>query len=391
VIEWLRRAPASRPFLRHRGRVWSYGETVREVERRVSDDHILSKPSLTAESVFEVLAGLSGAGLIVVPPRGWNGVRSDSDLLVFTSGSVGAPKGVRLTMANLEAAARASAAHLGHDRDDDWLLAMPLHHVAGLSILVRQTYTGGSVTMLPAFEAEAFATAMRGDVTMASVVPTMLRRLLRHGPFEGLRAVLVGGGPIPDGLLENAVESGLPVLPTYGMTETFGQVATLRPGSAVERKTHPLPGVELRIGGTGRIAVRGEQVSPGYWGEPDRESQWFVTGDLGSIDDDGALRVTGRADTVIVTGGENVSPEVVEVVVAECPGVDAVVIVGVPDEEWGQVVSCLYQGTASADAVADWLAERLPPHAVPKRWARVEAIPRTALGKPDRAAAIEHF
>jgi O-succinylbenzoic acid--CoA ligase len=391
VIEWLRRVEASRPFLRFEGRVWSYGETVAEVDRRVSDESVFVKPKLDAESVFDILAGLSGAGLIVAPPRGAFGVTSDSDLLIFTSGSSGRPKGVRFALSNLEAAARASAAHLGHGRDDDWLLAMPLYHVGGLSILVRQAHAGGSVTMMPGFEPASVARALRRNVTMASVVPTMLRRLFEYGPFDGLRAVLVGGGPIPHGLLEEAVAVGLPVLPTYGMTESFGQVATLRPGSRVERKVHPLPGVGLRIEPSGRIAVRGEMVSPGYWGRPDRLDPWFVTGDLGRIDEDGALRVLGRADTVIVTGGENVSPEVVEAVIENCPGVEALVVVGVPDEEWGQAVSCLYQGTASKDAVVAWLGDRLPPYAVPKKWMRVDSIPRTALGKPDRGAAIEYF
>ncbi|MGB8361644.1 MAG: AMP-binding protein [Acidimicrobiia bacterium] len=387
MIEWLRRAEPSRPFLRFEGTEWSYGETVEEVELRASDDVTFVKPRLDPDSVFDILAGLSGGVLIVGSPGGFVGGGGGSRLVVYTSGTTGAPKGVRLTMANLEAASRASARHLGHGADDDWLLAMPLHHVGGLSILVRQAFTGGSVTMLPGFETESFVAAMRRKVTMVSVVPTMLRRIIGHEPFDGLRAVLVGGGPIPDGILEEAVAAGLPVLPTYGLTETFGQVATLRPGSPVERKAHPLPGVELRIEPDGRIAVRGDQVSPGYAGEPDREDSWFVTSDLGSLDDEGALRVLGRADAVIVTGGENVSPERVEAVATGCPGVEEAVVFGVPDDEWGQVVACVYIGEASAVAVADWVAARVAGYAVPKRWARVESIPRTGIGKPDRVAA----
>jgi len=387
VIEWLRRVEPSRPFLRFEGRVWSYGETVRETERRAADDVVFVEPRLDPDSVFTILAGLSGRGLIVAPPRGAFNVTSGSHLVVFTSGSTGEPKGVRLTMANLEAASVASARHLGHGADDDWLLAMPPHHVGGLSIIVRQAFTGGAVTMLPGFDVESFARAMSDPVTMVSVVPTMLRRLIDRGPFTGLRAVLVGGGPIPDGLLEDAVAAGIPVLPTYGMTETFGQVATLRPGSPVERKTHPLPGIELRIEADGRIAIRGAQVSPGYWGQPDRDDPWFVTNDLGVLDDDGSLRVLGRADTVIVTGGENVSPEPVEAVVAECPGVEEALVFGVPDDEWGQSVACIYRGEATPATVANWVAGRVDGHAVPKRWARVESIPRTAIGKPDRVAA----
>lgn len=308
-----------------------------------------------------------------------------ADLVVFTSGSTGQPKGVRLTEDNLATAAAASAEHLGHGAGDDWLLAMPLHHVGGLSIIARQVFTGGSITMLPGFEPAAFADAMHGQVTMASVVPTMLARLLSFGPFAGLRAVLVGGGPIPPGLLQRAAAEGLPVLPTYGMTETFGQVATLRPGSPLAYETHPLPGIELRTEPDGRIAVKGRQVSPGYLGQPDRADPWFVTSDIGEIDDRGALRIVGRADSVIVTGGENVSPERVEAVVLGHPGVKETLVVGIPDHEWGQVVGCVYVG--EADDLAGWVGARLPPYMVPRRWRAVEAIPRISIDKPDRETA----
>lgn len=385
VIEWLSNVEPKRRFLEFEGRSWTYGETVGEVESRMSSAPKLLQPSLTPDSVFDVLAGLSGGGVTVVGPHSETVEARESTLVVFTSGSTGHPKGVRLTLANLEAAANASARHLGHDEDDDWLLAMPLHHVGGLSILVRQVFTGGSVTMLPGFEASQVATAMRGGVTMVSVVPTMLARLLEHGPFSGLRAVIVGGGAVPAGLLERAAEAGMPVLPSYGMTETFGQVATLRPDAPLAYRAHPMPGVEFRIESDGRIAIRGPQVSPGYLGEPDREDPWFVTNDLGELDDEGALRVLGRADTVLVTGGENVSPERVESVIRGHPGVVDAVVVGVPDPEWGQMLVCLHEG--SADDLAEWVSARLPGFMVPKRWMRVDALPRTSIGKPDREAA----
>ncbi|MFZ0015622.1 MAG: AMP-binding protein, partial [Acidimicrobiia bacterium] len=343
------------------------------------------------EHVFEVLAGVAGGGVTVLGPRQEMSEPAAADLVVFTSGTSGPPKGVRLSRANLEAAARASAQHLGHGAEDRWLLAMPLHHVGGLSIVVRQAYTGGSVTMLDHFEPETFALAMKADITMVSVVPTMLRRLIPFGPFDGLRAVLVGGGPIPDGLLEDAVAAGLPALPTYGMTETFGQVATLLPGTPIRRRAYPLPGVDLRVGPDGRIAVRGAQVSAGYVGEPDRADPWLVTNDLGEIDDDGALHVLGRADTVIVTGGENVSPERVEASLRALPGVDEAVVVGVPDDEWGRMVACAFSGTADPEALRDMLADSLPAWMIPKRFVVVTAIPRTSIGKPDRSAVEALF
>lgn len=384
MIEWLRRVDPERRFLRFGEETWTYGQTVASVEARMSDAPRIIQPSLTPESIFDLIAGIGGGGATVVGPSSEIDEPGDVDLVVFTSGSMGNPKGVRLTVTNLTAAALASQQHLGHGPDDDWLLAMPLHHVGGLSIVVRQAFTGGSVTMLPRFEARRFAAAMTSGVTMVSVVPTMLRRLLQHGPFRGLKAVLVGGGPIPSGLLEEAAGRGLPVLPTYGMTETFGQVATLHPDAPLDYRAHPLPGVEIQTGPDGRIAVKGPQVSAGYLGEPDRPDVWFVTGDLGEIDDEGALRVLGRADNVIVTGGENVNPERVEAVVRGHPDVNEAVVVGVPDPEWGQIVVCVYQG--KADGLGDFVAHSLPGYMVPQRWVRVDEIPVTPLGKPDRAA-----
>jgi acyl-CoA synthetase (AMP-forming)/AMP-acid ligase II len=176
------------------------------------------------------------------------------------------------------------------------------------------------------------------------------------------------------------------------LTETCGQVATLRPGSALENKAHPLPGVELRIEPDGRIAVRGPMVSPGYVGEPDRvPGDWFVSGDLGRLDDDGALRVTGRADTVIVSGGENIDPAVVEETLSRVHGVEASLVLGLPSEEWGMEVVCLYVGEASPTRIESYLRDRLARFMIPKRWLRVEALPQTPLGKPDRMAAADFF
>ena len=157
------------------------------------------------------------------------------------------------------------------------------------------------------------------------------------------------------------------------------------------RRAHPLPGVDIRIGEEGRIEVRGAQVSPGYLGEPDRPSPWLVTGDLGEVDEDGALRILGRADSVIVTGGENVDPAEIESRIVEHPGVEEAVVVGLADEEWGEALACLYTGSAQPDELRAWLRERLPGYMVPKRWRAIGGVPRTPLGKPDRAAAAAAF
>jgi O-succinylbenzoic acid--CoA ligase len=392
VIEWLSRVDPDRPFLKTVDRVWTYGETLSEVSKRVTDEVVSLDPHLDADSVFDCLGAIASGGAVLLGPNIEDPRQSLPDgtaLVVFTSGTGGRPKGVRLTTENLEAASVASVKHLGHGESDTWLLAMPLHHVAGVSILVRSVYVGGSVRLLPGFDVDTFSFALRGDVTMVSVVPTMLHRLLDHdpGPYEGLRAVLVGGGPIPQRLMARGAEAGLPVLPTYGMTETFGQVATLSPGSALKARVHPLPGIRLRIEPDGRIAVKGRQVSAGYLGEPDREDDWFVTGDLGELDDDGALRVSGRVDAVIVTGGENVDPVRVEIELLAHSGVDDVVVVGIPDEEWGEIVAAVYVGSATEDELFSDLTDRLPRHMVPMKWLTVDAVPKTALDKDDRSAA----
>lgn len=396
MIEWLARVDPDSPYLTTEEGEWSYRQALDEVEGRARPDPVVLSPRRDAASVFDLLAGMAGGGAIVRPaaieipdeidPAG-------AALVVFTSGTTGGPKGVRLTRSNLEAASRSSVAHLGHGPGDTWLGAMPLYHVGGISILVRSLYAGGAVHLQDVFDPVRFAAALQGEVTLASVVPTMLQRLLDEdpGPYANLRAVLVGGSSLPEGLLERAADAGLPVLPSYGMTETFGQVATLPPGAPLGYHAHPLPGVEIRIGEDGRIELRGDQVSPGYLGEPDRPSPWLVTGDLGEIDEEGALRVLGRADRVVVTGGENVDPQLVESRIAQHPGVEEAVVVGLPDDEWGEVLACVYTGSALPDELRSWLGDRLPGYMVPKRWRAVGGVPRTPLGKPDRHAAAAAF
>lgn len=419
MIEWLRRQPGLSPFLITDDRSWSYAETLAEVEARLASEPVVIRPKLDPESVFAILAGISGPGATLVPPlvggppgrspgeggtersevagpdrsTGY-GVRGtepgSARLVVYTSGTSGSPKGVRLTLGNLEAASLASMEHLGHGSGDTWLLAMPLHHVGGLSILIRSAVAGGSVYLTPGFDPQTAAEAMRGRVSMVSMVSTMLIRMLDHVPgrYQGLRAVLIGGGPVPEGLVERAWEAGIPALVSYGMTETFGQVATALPQSGRRHRAYPLPGVEIRIESDGRIAVAGDQVSPGYLAEPDREDRWLVTNDLGEIGPDGSLRVLGRADTVIVSGGENVDPTRIERVLEGHPLAGEVLVVGVPDPEWGMAVCCLYTGEATVDQLVSWLRERVPGSMVPKRWRRVDRIPVTGLGKPDRAEAV---
>lgn len=309
--------------------------------------------------------------------------------IVFTSGSSGRPKGVRLTWANLEASAAGSALHLRHDADDRWLAVMPMFHVGGFMILVRSAREATSVLLEPRFEPVRASELLR-RVSLASFVPMMLERILDadSAPYQGVRAVLLGGGPIPQRLLDRASARGLPVLPTYGMTESASQIATARleDGLAPRRKAVAVPGAEIRLGAGGRILVKGPMVSPGYLGEPDRQSEWLETGDLGEMDEIGRLAVIGRADDVIVTGGENVHPLEVEAALREHPQVSDVVVVGLPDPRWGHVVAAVYEGAASPGELDRKARYRLAGFKVPRRWVHVEELPRLSIGKVDRAA-----
>lgn len=388
MIEVLALHDPDTPFLDDGEQSLTYGETAARVASRdgVGWQVLRSEPDV--DSIVRLLAAMTSGVAVLDPPAGTVETDvGDAVTVVFTSGTSGTPKGVRLTGANWAAAAIASIEHLGHGADDTWLLALPLRHVAGLGIVIRSAYAGGRVRVMPGFDPAEFAAALHG-VSVASVVPTMLRRVLDAdpGPYRGLRAVLVGGGPIPDGLLERAAEAGLPVLPTYGMTETCGQIATARPGDTPEHKARPLPGVRIRTDDRGVIEVKGAMVSPGYLGEPDREGPWLTTSDLGTIDPDGSLRVMGRVDDVIITGGEKVAPAGVEAVIAALDGVDEAVVVGLPSEKWGAEVSCVYTGSSTVAEVMAGARSGLPAHAVPKRLLRVEAIPLSGPGKPDRAA-----
>lgn len=293
--------------------------------------------------------------------------------VIFTSGTTGRPKPVALTAANHEASAIASAWNLGVAPGDRWLCCLPLWHVGGLAILVRSAIYGTTAVLHDGFDAERVREELEGGgVTLVSLVSTMLRRLIDAGLSEwpGLRAALVGGGPVPHDLVAWAQEHGFPLIPTYGMTETASQVVTGH---------RPLIGVELRIGDDGEILVRGPMVAPGA---ADGDG-WLHTGDRGSLGADGSLHVEGRIDDVIVTGGENVAAAEVEEVLLSHPAVTDAAVAGRADPEWGEAITAfvvLGAGVSDADLLAH-CRERLPGFKVPKTIERRAELPRNAAGK----------
>ena len=308
---------------------------------------------------------------------------------ILTSGTSGRPWPVGLTYGNHLWSAVGSAFNLGVEPTDRWLCCVPLFHVSGLSIVMRSVIYGTSAVIHDGFDVDRVASSLEGDgVTVISVVATQLVRLLEAGvDLLPLRAVLVGGGPVPDEVIEEALGRGVTVVQTYGMTETASQVTTLSPADA-ERKVgssgRPLLTTHLRIQ-DGEILVQGPTVAPGFADE----DGWLHTGDLGRIDDEGFLYVEGRMGDVIVTGGENVAPAEVEAVLCRHPDVDDAAAVGRADPQWQEAVTAvvvLRNGAqVSADELLTHCAAELAGYKVPKRVEFVAELPRNAAGKLMRA------
>ena len=297
--------------------------------------------------------------------------------MMFTSGTTAGPKPVALSYENWLWNAIGSAMALGLDPDETWLCPMPLAHVGGLSIQLRSAIYATSVLLHDRFDTDRALAALMGEqprVTLVSLVPTMLARLLDAGLREppSLRRVLLGGGPIAPALLRRAAVAGVNVAPSYGMTEACSQIAT---------DGFPLLGVQLRIADDEEILVRGRNVSAGALGA----DGWLHTGDLGRLDDGGRLVIAGRKADTIVSGGENVAPAEVEAVLLEHPGVVDVAVFGRPDAEWGEAVVAhvvLAPGqTVAPEQLRVHCAERLAPFKVPKRFEAVAGVPRGITGK----------
>jgi O-succinylbenzoic acid--CoA ligase len=301
--------------------------------------------------------------------------------VVHTSGTTAEPKAVELTYANWLASGLGSAAVLGLDPAERWLLALPLNHVGGLSIVVRSAIYATTVVVHPRFEADRVAHALREDgITLVSLVPTMLRRLLDERPAaSALRCALIGGGPAPGDLLDAAAVAGIPLAQTYGLTEACSQVTTSAIG-APSTAGAPLPGTSVTIGGDGEILVGGPTVAPGALAD----DGLLHTGDLGTLED-GLLIVFGRASDVIVSGGENVVPAEVEAVLAAHQAVADCAVFGRPDREWGEAVVAavvLAPGsTVSPDELREHCAQQLSRHKVPKSVEFHASLPRTGSGK----------
>jgi len=342
-------------------------------------------------------------------PPGAVSARSRDALVLFTSGTTGRPKAVRLTLSNLYASAVGSAFRLGVTPSDRWLGCLPVHHMGGLAPVFRSVWYGTTLVLQESFETGRTRELLRRrGVTGVSLVPTQLARLLDEGwsPPASLRTVLLGGAPADEPLLVRALDAGVPVCPTYGLTETASQVATARPAEVRDHPDsvgRPLPWTDVTIvadgdpvkpGEHGEIVVDGPAVTPGYLDGATTEAAFgehgLHTGDLGVRDADGRLRILGRVDDVINTGGELVAPAEVSSVLESHPDVAAAAVVGVDDPEWGERVAGLVvpadDAAVDGDRLRKYCRGELSDYKLPKTVVSAGGLPRTDSGTVDRGA-----
>ena len=342
----------------------------------------------------------------------------------YTSGTTGKPKGVPLTYNNHFYSAIASALNLGVEPNDNWLICMPLFHVGGLAIAWRSVINGMALTLLPKFdESQVLEVIVNENVTIISLVPTMLTRLLRHANWshlQKLRAILLGGAPASQELIERCLELNLQIMPTYGMTETASQITTLSPHQvAIKQGSSGLPlfGICLRIvddsiqdlanGAIGQILVKGASVMAGYLNQSEHKTMidgWLHTGDLGYLDDDGYLYVVSRRSDLIISGGENIYPTEIEAILLEHPAIAEVCVLGISDREWGEAVvavivvavvvtnSRLSSAKITLEEIRCFCEQKsLARYKLPKSIYIWESLPKSASGKLLRQAIREQL
>ena len=346
-------------------RAWDEGDAVFPLDQRL--------PAPARDAVLAVVRPtMVNDGSSDVRVEG-DPVEPGDAVVVATSGTTGAPKGVVLTHGAVGASARATSSRLGITASDTWLACLPPAHVGGLSVILRSIVTGTPVIAVDGFSNDNYVSAARQGATLVSLVATALRRV----DASLYRTIVLGGARPPGDRPANVVT-------TYGMTET---------GSGVVYDGRPLDGVEVRIV-DGVVHLRCPMLLRSYRGGPSPLSAdgWFRTGDIGTFED-GVLTVDGREGDLIITGGENVWPEQVEEVLRTHPGLADVCVAGVDDPEWGRAVHAWVvpknDDSPSLDELRDHVKSTLPSHCAPREVHVVDSIPRTNLGKPRRAALVD--
>lgn len=326
--------------------------------------------------------------------------------IMYTSGTTSHPKGVMQTYQNHFMSAMGSALNLGLTANDAWLTVVPIFHISGFSILMRSLLYGMRVVLVEKFNASKINDWLIHDtITTMSVVPVMLKTLLAELPDgvnynDHFRTMLLGGGPTDKQTLQQAQAHHLPIIQSYGMTETASQIVALAPEDIQEKLGSvgkPLFPVTVDIRddqgqstAVGNIWVKTPTLTPGYLNQPDQlnknmSSGWFNTEDFGYFDTDGFLYIQGRQGDMISSGGENIFPDEVESVYAKMPGLENIVVIGVPDEKWGAIPVAVVSGTHLSMAdLRTYGRERLAHYKVPKHFYRAKTWYRTASGKVQR-------
>lgn len=349
-------------------------------------------------NLLTTLSDTSGNGHRPGTRLGSAGLAEDTAVVISTSGSTGQPKQTMLTVDSLAASSMATAVKL--QGEGQWLATLPVHHIAGLQVLVRSLYAGTKPIVMETaggFDPDAFTNAaqeMTDPNRYVSLVPTQLHRLLNSqdpatmSVLRRFNAILLGGGRADLDLLDAAAGEGLKIFTTYGMSETCG--GCVYNGGA-------LPGVQVQLD-EGRIHLGGDVVAGGYLNQPEATSQhffeedgtrWYVTDDLGEFDDDGSLRVIGRIDDVVVSGGLKISATSVRDAIETVDGVQSAFVAGIESSEWGHVVTAAVVGSPDTQqAVRDAVRRDVAAEAVPKVVEFVPELPMLPTGKPDRQQLI---
>ena len=410
--------------------------------------HASPKAVVAGERYAPLIAGLgadaASASVLAVdgaaPPDGWRsyeallsegdademrfpeGSPDETAVLLYTAGTTGQPKAVMLSHDSFTSFMLANMEPPDPDVEERTLLTLPLYHIAGLQAALAGVFGGRTVVLQRQFEPrEWMALVQEHRIARALIVPTMLKQLLDHPEFpahdlSSLRVLTYGGASMPLPVIERAIAAmpGVQFINAFGQTETGSTIAMAPPEDHVlegppdvveKRRRHlrsigrPLPDVEVRIVGEdghelpagehGEIAARGPRLMRGYWGQPEATAQtvhdgWLFTGDLGYMDEDGYIYLTGRAKDFIKRGGEMVAPEEVEQLLHACPGVEECAVIGVPDETWGERVMAVVVPTPGAEPSEASLLDAchtLARFKRPEQVVFVPELPRNALGK----------